>query len=164
MRRYLAYLNYLLWHKWYVILAGKKLGLPLLMLILHDWDKFLPDMLYCYANFFYNSDGSNRKKRDSNGYFNPFETGDKVFDYFRFRHLRLNKHHWQYWTMVEGENYSRCIEIPEIYLREMLADWVSAGKLYKSKGPVNWYNINKKDIILHPNSRESLEKLLCKYF
>jgi len=36
MRRHWQYLKYVFRHKWFVLLAGIKLGVPLLQLVFHD--------------------------------------------------------------------------------------------------------------------------------
>ena len=57
MKRHIAYAKYVLLHKWYVLLEGFRLGVPLWRLIIHDWDKFLPGEWIPYANAFYTADG-----------------------------------------------------------------------------------------------------------
>lgn len=58
MKRHFAYLKYVLRHKYFVFREGLKLGVPILSLILHDWDKFLPDEWFPYARTFYAPDGA----------------------------------------------------------------------------------------------------------
>lgn len=53
------------------------------------------------------------------------------------------------------------LEIPEVYVREMIADWIGAGRAISGKDDARgWYEKNKDSIILHPNSRSLIEKLL----
>ena len=66
MRRYIAYAQYVLAHKWYVFLAGCRLGLPWLA-ALHDLSKFSPAEFGPYARFFYETDGSKRQRNLSIG-------------------------------------------------------------------------------------------------
>lgn len=40
-------------HKWFVFWACLSLGVPIWSALLHDWDKFLPDEFFAYANYFY---------------------------------------------------------------------------------------------------------------
>jgi hypothetical protein len=36
------YFTYLVRHKWFVFLAGRRTGVPPRRLLIHDWSKFLP--------------------------------------------------------------------------------------------------------------------------
>lgn len=48
-----SYLRYVIRHKWFVLIAGLRVGAPLWRLIIHDWSKFLPCEWRPYAKFFY---------------------------------------------------------------------------------------------------------------
>jgi hypothetical protein len=72
-------------HKWFVLIAGLKLGVPLYLLILHDWTKFTPIELPHYQRQFYG-------KADQ-----PLN-----FSYAWLHHQRCNKHHWEYWIPITG--------------------------------------------------------------
>ena len=56
------------------------------------------------------------------------------------------------------------LEMPEVDVREMLADWSGASKSQKTKGVKNWYAINGIKLLLHWNTRQLVEKLMEKYF
>ena len=84
MRRHWQYLKYVLRHKWFVFQAGLKIGVPIFILIFHDWDKFLPDEWFPYARTFYKSNGEKH-------YENSIE-----FARAWMKHQHRNKHHWQY--------------------------------------------------------------------
>lgn len=159
MGRYWKYLKYVFIHKWYVFWECLRLGVPFQIAVFHDWDKLLPGMIRSYARFFYESDGSSKQKRGKFGYFKPSDTGDVGFEHAILSHLHRNKHHWQYWAMPE-----HTYEIPEVYVREMIADWCGA---HKSQGYRNsiylWYNENKEKIVFHENTRILVEKLLMVY-
>jgi hypothetical protein len=98
MRRHLAYLQYVLRHKWYVLNSGWSLGIPLLAL-LHDNSKFLPSEWFPYARHFYNPDGSKRTRLQKDGFYTD-DPGDAAFDRAWLTHIRRNKHHPQYWVTV----------------------------------------------------------------
>jgi hypothetical protein len=98
MRRHLAYLQYVLRHKWYVLNAGWSLGIPLLAL-LHDNSKFLRDEWGPYARHFYNPDGSKRTHLQKDGFYTD-DPGDAAFERAWLTHIRRNKHHPQYWVTV----------------------------------------------------------------
>ena len=42
------------------------------------------------------------------------------------QHIHGNKHHWQFWLVTEDDGSILTFPMPESYLREMVADWVSA--------------------------------------
>lgn len=181
MRRHWAYLKYVLRHKWYVLREGRKLGVPLLILILHDWDKFLPDEWFPYARTFYKSNGEKQY----------VESVDFAVAWMKHQHR--NKHHWQYWltrlggrpiretnvvvwdrgdaqAIVERETAGGTVlelrdcafgmfpqPMPEVFRREMLADWRGAGLALGFPDTAGWYMKNEGNIILHPETRAWVE-------
>ena len=82
-------------------------------------------------------------------------------------HKGRNKHHFEYWMdygtkMSDGLMGSR---MPERYVIEMFIDRVAASKnyqgdKYKDDSALEYYNRGKDFYVLHPESRELLEKLL----
>jgi Family of unknown function (DUF5662) len=160
MRRHLAYLKYVVRHKWFVFFEGLRLGVPFWMLLLHDWDKFLPDEWFPYASFFYELDGTKVERRDKTGYYNPVATINNSFQKAWFLHAKRNKHHWQWWILpTEGEDL--ILLMPEVYVREMVADWRGAGRaLGSAMDAKDWYIANKDKMKLHPRTRAFVEVLL----
>lgn len=53
MKAHLLYLRYVLRHKWFVLVAGRRTGAPLWRLLIHDWSKFLPSEWAPYVQMFY---------------------------------------------------------------------------------------------------------------
>jgi len=157
MRRHLAYLSYVLRHKWFVFLECLKIGVPLWIAIFHDWDKFLPDEFIPYARYFYAPDGSKTVRRNPTGYYKPTDTGDQAFDYAWFLHQKRNKHHWQSWTMADDTSGVKVLPMPDVYRREMLADWRGAGRAQGTPDTAAWYAANKGKLQLHPDTRDWIE-------
>ena len=142
MKRYISYIKNISVHKWHVFIECCSLGIPVLGL-LHDWSKFLPSEMIKYAHTFYNPDGT-RKKVDDSLY---MSLGTALT-----HHFRCNKHHWQYYLLVQGVDSITALDIPLKYRKEMLADWIGAGKTYG--GSVSdWYRKNKDKIIVHDDVR-----------
>lgn len=159
--RYLTYFKYFLRHKWFVFWACRKMRVPIWIGIFHDWDKFLPEMVIAYSNYFYDDKGKDNQIRDKGGYFNPTISGDVRFDLARFMHMKRNKHHWQYWTMIDHNKTDITMNMPEVYIREMIADWIGAHAAQKSTGSVaEWYYRHKDSIILSYDTRKRVESLL----
>jgi hypothetical protein len=133
-------------HKWFVFLAGLKVGCPLWRLIVHDLSKFLPSELPHYQRQFFG------KADDPAGFILCWT-----------RHQNRNDHHWEYWIPRTGHN--RCdppfpdnvpIRMSEGAIREMVADWMGASRAYEGRWPESfswpWYEKNE------PKIRERLHK------
>jgi len=150
MRAHLAYLAYVLRHKWFVFLAGITLGVPLWQLLIHDWSKFLPCEWFPYVGYF---DTPKARQR-----------GDAAarFDVAWNHHQKVQPHHWQHWLLItdSDEPRLRALPMPERYVREMVADWRGAGRALGTPDTVGWYAANTRKIILHPETRRRVEQLL----
>lgn len=156
MRGHWQYLKYVVRHKWFVFLECLKLDVPLWIAIMHDWDKFLPDEFFPYSRFFHNRDGSKRQIRDKTGYYKPTDTGDSSFDWASFLHAKRNKHHWQWWVLPTGGD-NKCLPMPDVFRREMLADWRGAGRAQGTPDTVVWYWNNNLKMQLHLDTRRWIE-------
>ena len=140
MRGILSYLRYLAIHKYYVFVQGRKLGVGVWQLLVHDLSKFRPDEFFPYRNYFYG------EKTDKS----KFEF-DKAFE----NHTRRNRHHWNFWDGDAVTYFMPCK-----YVREMLADWSAMARQQGKQGDVtDWYYSRRDKIKLHPDSRTFLEAL-----
>lgn len=149
MKRHFEYLKYVLRHKWFVFIAGLKVGAPIWQLIIHDWSKFLPSEWTPYAKTFYAPDGSSEYKKHPK------------FDAAWNHHQNRNKHHWQYWILRRDDGGEICLPIPRRYLLEMVADWMGAGRAITGDWDVaGWYNKNKDKIRLEVQTRLQVESLI----
>ncbi len=128
-------------HKWFVLLAGLKLHIPLWLLLIHDWSKFTLKELPHYQRQFY---GKADKPLD--------------FSYAWLHHQKYNKHHWEYWIPITGHNRGGYVDMqplpmPVIYVKEMIADWIGAGRAYEGKYPdINnwvWWQKHNNKILAH---------------
>lgn len=146
---HLKCIHNILLHKWFVIVIGRKLKVPLWNLLIHDLSKFLPSEFPHLARKFF---GENDDK--------------KGFDSFYSLHTHRNKHHPACWINKEGT----ALPVPMVVVKEMVADWSSATMVYsKVKLDYNnwgWFNkafpemnlhlITRKRIILVLNGLKSL--------
>lgn len=147
MKRHWNYLKYVFRHKWFVLIAGVKIGAPFWRLIIHDWSKFLPSEWKPYAYTFYDKNGNKQYKESP-----EFK---RAWNY----HQKRNKHHWQYWLLKEDDGLFIPIAMPEKYMLEMLADWMGAGRAITGRWEVvEWYEKNNHKIILHDYVRICLEQ------
>ena len=128
---------------------------------LHDSSKYTPIEYYAYDDYFY---------------------GEKVtpevaeaFDYAWLHHIHNNPHHWQYWILKEDDSlgmgdciFVKCLDIPDNYLVEMIADWWSfSWDKYNNSGKkrdlyeiFNWYDQHVDKIAMSPNSEQKVKNLL----
>jgi len=161
MGKYLTCLSYTLRHKWYVFLECRKLGITW-QGITHDMSKFRLREFIPYAKFFYS------KPRDKTGYYKPTDTGNADFDFAWLLHQKINKHHWQWWILPEDCGKLKVLSMPEKYRKEMIADWIGAGKAQGFISPVDdkfkevrkWYISNRDKMNLHPETRTWIEDFI----
>lgn len=148
MRRHLAYLKYVLRHKWFVFTAGLSLRVPLWQLIIHDWHKFTPFEWLPYARCFYKPNGEKQYIESD------------AFSHAWNRHQKRGLHHWQAWLITWDRGETQALKMPDRYVREMIADWKGAGKALGKPNTPAWYMDNKDKMILHPQTRERVIELL----
>lgn len=149
MRRWWSYLKYVLRHKWFVLVAGRRIGAPVRRLILHDMSKFLPSEWWPYARTFYKEDGGKQYKEDDG------------FNQAWLLHQHRNPHHWQYWLLKTDRGDLVAVEMPKAYAIEMVADWMGAGRAITGKWEAKeWYEKNRSKIALGPKTREFVDRLL----
>ena len=147
--RHWKYLKYVMRHKWFVFQAGLKLNVPLWQLIIHDWDKFLTDEWMPYANCFYAEDGTNQYNQSDD------------FTLAWNHHQKRNPHHWQYWLITWDHGGTECLPMPDKYRREMLADWMGAGRaITGGDNTLEWYTSNRDKLKLHPDTQKWIDDQL----
>ena len=148
---YLKYIAYIIKHKYYVMLECIKLGIPLRG-VLHDLHKFLPSEFIPYAKYYY-------------GNANKYKILEEQMDVAWLKHQNRAKHHWQYWCLIEEDTASiKALPMPDKYRKEMLADWIGAGKATNSKLTTKeWYYANRDYMTLHPATKYWIEQQLVNY-
>ena len=104
---YWKYLKYVIRHKWYVFIECCKLGI-LIRGLLHDFSKLLPSEFFPYAHYFYGSWMKESEWHGDRRNYIPWkytEMGVKeAFDIAWLKHQKRNKHHWQYWLLVNDDS------------------------------------------------------------
>lgn len=157
---HVKYLKILLEHKWLVFKAAVKLGIPWRGVV-HDLSKLRPSewnprvkVLREYYRM--------RHALEVIPEFDP----DKFTEDMQFcwlKHYRRNKHHWQWWVTILDSGRLKVFPMTDKYRKEMLADWIAVSKRPDRKDIVPWYEENRNNMILHPETRQWLEKILEKY-
>lgn len=99
-------------------------------------------------------------------YFYGTKDGD-LFNSAWLHHIHNNPHHWQHWLLVNDDG--KCgdrgkivaLEMPRTYALEMVADWWSFSWRSGNLAEVfDWYERHKDGIVLHPDTREYVERIL----
>jgi hypothetical protein len=148
-RAHFAYLHWLLRHKWFVLCACRRTGTSLWRGIVHDLSKFRPSEWFAYLRSFYNFLGDQ--------HYEP----DPGLNHAWLLHQRRNPHHWQAWILRFDEGGSEALPMPEAFAREMVADWIGAGMAISGRvDPRPWYERNKHNIELHPETRDLVERIM----
>lgn len=167
MTKHLKYLKYVLRHKWFVFIACRQCKVGLWQSLIHDWHKFLPSEWIAYAENFY---GSHFKWSETHGdarnflsYKDSKEWWSSRFDFAWNAHQKRGKHHWQYWILINdsSEPKQQALQMPRKYYTEMVADWWGAGRAITGHWDAfTWYQKNRHNIILHPETRVAVEAML----
>lgn len=131
MRYHLRHFGLTMQHKYWVFCEGRKLNVPLLQLLIHDWSKFLPDEWMAYIHFYR---GAALDK-------NTME-----------KHHQRNRHHPEWWVK-DGE----VLPMEDRFRREMLADWRAVGRV-KGNDVALWYQQYGVHYTFHPETRAWLEQ------
>ena len=150
MKMYWNYLKYIIEHKKNVFIEAWKMGLYF-HAFTHDLSKFRPSEFIPYAKFFYDT------KRDKN-YKKSDETNENFQKGWVF-HQKRNKHHWNYWVSVTRKNEIIPLEMPEKYVKQMIADWNGMSRKFGGNTR-EYYEKNKDEMILHQKTIEKIENLL----
>ena len=140
------YASYVARHKWFVFVAGLRVRAPLWRLLIHDWSKLTPAEWGPYVRTFY------AKERARPG----------EFDAAWLHHQHRNPHHWQHWLLQEDDGDLKTLRMPDGLVREMVADWMGAGRAITGCWDVaSWYAKNAHKIKLHPEVRAMVEELIA---
>ncbi len=154
MQRQFRYLVYLLRHKWFVFVAGLKVGAPLGRLLVHDLSKFRPSEWKPYLGHFYGPRCTCPKDDRCAACL-----GRKAeFRLASHHHKHRNPHHPEYWVDFKS---GVPMEIPEALIREMVADWAGAGRAIDGKWEVwSWFDQHRDELRLAPHTTQRVVQLL----
>lgn len=134
-------------HKWYVFLACFKLHVPLKQALLHDMSKFSKEEYPYYQQYFFGD-----------------KTNTESFAVAWEHHWKNNPHHWEYWCYSAWRGEIPPEDMPEKFIREMIADWMGAGRAYKGSWDIQpWLTKNFPDMKLSPTTRVITKQLVKKY-
>lgn len=184
MRRHLAYFRYVLRHKWFVFVAAIWLRVPIWNAIFHDWTKFRPSEWLDYAWTFYKPDGSkqyaespefahawmlhqHRNKHHWQRWLKVdgvslWTTDMLVWDRGNIQRIvERNSGPVTWHELRDVEGVIEADEMPPRFVREMLADWIGAGRALGKPNTWEWYEANKEKMTLHDDARTWIEARLA---
>lgn len=162
MRKHWRYLLYIVRHKWFVFVAGLRVKAPLWRLVIHDWSKFTPGEWFPYVEYFYGEKPRLQKEEwDDYRYWTQAHKYYAAFDRAWLHHQHANPHHWQHWVLRNDDGIVKTLPMPAPLVREMVADWMGAGRAITGKWEaLDWYLKNCHKMLLHDESRAYAETLL----
>lgn len=153
----LEYVKLTLRHKYHVFRYGLKLRVPVVSLLVHDYTKLYPSYAKSYGRQFFGD------QHDPEGFAHTWN-----------HHQKRHRHHWEYWIMLTGHNRGgfsdgHILDMPEKYIREMVADWLAASRTYnhtdvKSLESWDWFQNNFDKIRVSYRTRERIMDILNEYF
>lgn len=82
----------------------------------HDLSKFSEEEAWGYAKYKFGQPNT--------------KEAENAFDRAWHHHKMNNPHHPEYWLNPGKDGSCKPLEIPDIYLAEMICDWIGAGKSY----------------------------------
>lgn len=132
--RHIRFAWFLVVHKFWVAVAGVRLGVPAGLLLRHDLSKCRPSEWRRHALAYA-------------GELSETETAA-----LRAMHARREPHHPEYWS---GR------PMPDVFLREMVADWYGRGRARTGKWEAReWFAQHGEELPLHPDTRAQVRALL----
>ena len=98
-------------------------------------------------------------------HFYPINEDEKLeteaFDKACSHHIKVNKHHWQYWLDDDGN-----LGIPDkdeylLYTVERLCDWLAMSG-QREQVPNDWYNANREDVVMPDYAFKLCDEVMSK--
>lgn len=115
---------------------------------IHDVSKWGNEEYDAYDKYFY---GKSKTKEI-----------EEQFNFAWLHHIHHNPHHWQHWVLMNDDDGTYALEMPEEYIIEMLCDhWSFSHRQGKLDEIFKWYEKHKKTMILHKNTKQRYEELLA---
>lgn len=124
--------------------------------LLHDLSKYSPSEFWTGVKYYQGNRSPNAAEREALGFSKAW-----------LHHKGRNKHHFEYWIDFSIRMQDGLVghKMPVNYVAEMMMDRIAASKVYKGKeyndgSPWEYYCRSREYIVIHPETRALLEKLL----
>lgn len=111
----------------------------------HDRSKFSDEEFNGYRQYFHTKEGETRDK-------------DRFLESW-FHHLRTNKHHPEYWTYVDDNNMTVIMDMPPLYIAEMLLDWEAMAIRFNNSTRL-YYELNRNRKPLSKNTKKLIDGII----
>lgn len=155
-KNFKGHLKTVITHKCAVMKSCFKVGLYKQGL-LHDLSKFSPSEFLVGVKYYQGNRSPNNAEREDIGYSSAW-----------LHHKGRNKHHFEYWIDYSTKAIDGGMapsKMPKKYVVEMFMDRIAASKTYEKEKytdshPLKYYQSGKCEILMHPETRALLEKLL----
>lgn len=109
----------------------------------HDESKFRSDEYEAYADKFY---------RDVENL--------TAFNRAWLMHIHRNPHHWQYWVLIEDSGNKEILDMPFVYIVEMVCDWHSFSAEDPTSTAYKFFELNGSRMKLSPKTLKTVNELL----
>lgn len=118
----------------------------------HDKSKYDDIEYYPYLYWFYPENDEEKNRTE--------------FDHACLHHYHHNPHHWNHWILNDDvdKNYDRVLDMPEIYVIEMICDWHSFSKKNPESTAYQWWIDNQNKMKMTTNTINLVNKYIgcCK--
>lgn len=112
---------------------------------LHDISKFSANEAFGYSGYRFGAENSKESKA--------------AFEKSWHHHKMHNPHHPEHWLNPNREGKLEIIPMPKIYVLEMIADWIGAGKTY-GNSLEEWLPNNLHKFQWHPETDRLVKTIL----
>lgn len=152
VHRFFAHLHTIDTHRFLVMKNCFRCGLYRQGLT-HDLSKYSPTEFLVSVRYFQGNRSPYMKEKELKGYSLGW-----------LHHKGRNRHHWEYWyDMING--VWQPLEIPYVYVAEMLCDRIAACKVYQKEkytqhSALQYWNTRNDSKYMHPASAALLESML----
>lgn len=124
--------------------------------LLHDLSKYSWTEFRIGCRYYQGDRSPNNAEREARGLSTAW-----------LHHKGRNRHHYEYWIdySLDGTGKLAGMKMPVRYIVEMFLDRIAASKVYKGQSykdsdPLLYYLNGKAGELMHPETRDLLEKLL----
>ena len=122
--------------------------------IRHDLSKFMPEEFMTGVRYYQGTSSPIGQERRTRGYSSAW-----------LHHKARNKHHWEYWVEFRDDGTEYYVKMPMNFVKEMLCDWLSAGKTYNPKTwqqdyPLKYFLAHESYYKLNPETKAFAIKVL----
>ena len=153
MNKFFGHLKTILHHRHLVFKFCCKVGIPFQGLV-HDLSKFTPAEFIPSVRYFQGTSSPVGAERRAKGYSSAW-----------LHHKARNMHHWEYWVEFRDDGTEYYVKMPMNYVKEMICDWLSAGKTYNLKTwtpnhPLRYFLAHESYYKLHPETKAFAMKVL----